>query len=201
MTTTTEYKPKSRRPIADIFRLTARGAVDACVRLNIHPDAVSYASIAASACAVSFSAASAANCETDAAFEVVCDWNAVIAFAIIYLSWLMSAFRGLPNVLIVMALLISIYTFLTTRTTLGRRIYALGGNENAAKLSGINTQRLTFLTFINMGLLSALAGYTRDLSGSPAAPLLFAGAMLIFATLMLVQYRVVYARSPHVAGA
>jgi putative multiple sugar transport system permease protein len=84
--------------------------------------------------------------------------HTVIALAIVYLTWLMSAFRGLPNVLIVMALLISIYTFLTTRTTLGRRIYALGGNENAAKLSGINTQRLTFLTFINMGLLSALAG-------------------------------------------
>jgi putative multiple sugar transport system permease protein len=84
--------------------------------------------------------------------------HAVIAFAIIYLTWLMSAFRGLPNVLIVMALLISVYTFVTSRTTLGRRIYALGGNENAAKLSGINTQRLTFLTFVNMGMLAALAG-------------------------------------------
>ena len=84
--------------------------------------------------------------------------QAVIALAIIYLSWLMAAFRGLPNVLIVMALLIGIYSFITSRTTLGRRIYALGGNENAARLSGINTQRLTFLTFVNMGLLAALAG-------------------------------------------
>jgi putative multiple sugar transport system permease protein len=84
--------------------------------------------------------------------------NAIIAFAIVYLSWLMAAFRGLPNVLIVMALLIGIYSFVTTHTTLGRRIYALGGNENAARLSGINTQRLIFLTFVNMGLLSALAG-------------------------------------------
>jgi putative multiple sugar transport system permease protein len=84
--------------------------------------------------------------------------HALIAFAIVYLSWLMANFRGLPNVLIVMALLISVYTFITTRTTIGRRIYALGGNENAARLSGINTQRLTFLTFINMGMLAALAG-------------------------------------------
>jgi predicted MFS family arabinose efflux permease len=45
-----------------------------------------------------------------------------------------------------------------------------------------------------IGLLSALAGYTRDLTGSPAAPLWFAGAMLILATLMLVQYRHVYSR-------
>jgi putative multiple sugar transport system permease protein len=94
----------------------------------------------------------------DEPFAVFAVKHTVIACAIIYLTWLMSAFRGLPNVLIVMALLISVYSFLTTRTTLGRRIYALGGNENAAKLSGINTQRLSFLTFVNMGLLSALAG-------------------------------------------
>ncbi|WP_088347386.1 MULTISPECIES: multiple monosaccharide ABC transporter permease [Rhodomicrobium] len=94
----------------------------------------------------------------DEPFAVFVVKHAAIAFAILYLTWLMSAFRGLPNVLIVMALLISVYTFITTRTTLGRRIYALGGNENAAKLSGINTQRLTFLTFVNMGILSALAG-------------------------------------------
>ncbi|WP_414716725.1 ABC transporter permease subunit, partial [Thalassospira xiamenensis] len=67
-------------------------------------------------------------------------------------------YRGLPNVLIVMALLIAIFTFITNSTTLGRRIYALGGNEKAAKLSGINTKRLTFLTFANMGMLAALAG-------------------------------------------
>jgi putative multiple sugar transport system permease protein len=57
-----------------------------------------------------------------------------------------------------MALLIAIFTFITNSTTLGRRIYALGGNEKAAKLSGINTKRLTFLTFANMGMLAALAG-------------------------------------------
>jgi putative multiple sugar transport system permease protein len=44
------------------------------------------------------------------------------------------------------------------RTTIGRRIYAIGGNEKAAKLSGINTERVTFYTFINMGVLAALAG-------------------------------------------
>jgi putative multiple sugar transport system permease protein len=84
--------------------------------------------------------------------------NAIIALAILYLAFVMSSFRGLPNVLIIMALLISVYTFITTRTTIGRRIYALGGNEKAAKLSGINTERLTFLTFANMGMLAALAG-------------------------------------------
>src|SRR5690606_1385835 len=84
--------------------------------------------------------------------------NAVIAIAIVYVSWLLATYRGLPNVLITMAVLTSIYTFLTNSTTIGRRIYALGGNEKAAKLSGINTERLTFLTFVNMGMLAALAG-------------------------------------------
>ena len=84
--------------------------------------------------------------------------NLVMAGAILYLAWLLAAFRGFPNVLIVMALLISVYSFVTSRTTIGRRIYALGGNEKAAKLSGINTERLTFLTFANMGMLAALAG-------------------------------------------
>ncbi len=84
--------------------------------------------------------------------------TAVIAAAILYLTWLLATFRGFPNVLIVMALLIAIYSFITSRTTIGRRIYALGGNEKAAKLSGIKTERLTFLTFANMGMLAALAG-------------------------------------------
>lgn len=84
--------------------------------------------------------------------------NALIAGAIVYLAYLLSTYRGLPNVLVTMALLAAVYTFITDRTTVGRRIYALGGNEKAAKLSGINTERLTFLTFVNMGMLAALAG-------------------------------------------
>lgn len=84
--------------------------------------------------------------------------NLFISAALIYLSWLVSGFKGLPNVLIVMAVLIAIYNFITRRTTIGRRIYAIGGNENAARLSGIPTKRLIFLAFVNMGFLSALAG-------------------------------------------
>ena len=84
--------------------------------------------------------------------------SGLIFAALVYMSWLMADFRGLPNVFIVMALLIAVYSFLTSRTTFGRRIYAIGGNEKAAALSGINAQRLTFLTFANMGMLAALAG-------------------------------------------
>lgn len=78
--------------------------------------------------------------------------------AIVYFSYLLSSYRGLPNVLIVMAVLIVVYDFVTRRTTVGRRIYALGGNEKAARLSGIKTERLAFMAFVNMGVLAALAG-------------------------------------------
>lgn len=82
----------------------------------------------------------------------------VISAVAIFLGFQLSTYRGLPNVLVVMGVLIAFYTFVTTRSTIGRRIYAMGGNEKAAKLSGINTERLTFYTFVNMGVLAALAG-------------------------------------------
>ncbi len=84
--------------------------------------------------------------------------NVIVAGAILFLIYKLSTFRGLPNVLITMGVLTIVYAFLTERTTLGRRIYALGGNRKAAKLSGVATERLTFLTFVNMGFLAALAG-------------------------------------------
>ncbi|WP_421692673.1 multiple monosaccharide ABC transporter permease [Aestuariivirga sp.] len=84
--------------------------------------------------------------------------NILIAVALIGFSYLMARYKGLPNVLIVMFALIALFVFLTTRTTFGRRVYAMGGNEKAAKLSGINTERLTFMIFAIMGALAALAG-------------------------------------------
>lgn len=84
--------------------------------------------------------------------------NVIVAGALLFVAWKLATFRGLPNVLISMAILTVIYTFVTENTTIGRRVYALGGNEKAAKLSGIRTERLTFLAFVNMGVLAALAG-------------------------------------------
>ena len=84
--------------------------------------------------------------------------NVIVAGALLFVIYKLSTFRGLPNVLVTMGLLTIIYAFITERTTIGRRVYALGGNEKAAKLSGIPTERLTFLTFVNMGVLAALAG-------------------------------------------
>ncbi len=84
--------------------------------------------------------------------------NAAVVVAIMGLCYQLASYNGLPNVLIALFLLIALYTFITRRSVIGRRIYALGGNVRAAKLSGVKTERLVFYTFINMGMLAALAG-------------------------------------------
>jgi putative multiple sugar transport system permease protein len=84
--------------------------------------------------------------------------NIVFAILILGFSYLLASNKGLPNVLIIMGALILLYTFITTRMTVGRRIYAMGGNRLAAQLSGVRTERLTLLTFVNMGVLAGLAG-------------------------------------------
>jgi putative multiple sugar transport system permease protein len=84
--------------------------------------------------------------------------NALLSAVVLYFTYLIASHRGLPNVLVIMSTLIALYGFVTRRTVIGRHIYAVGGNAKAAKLSGIKTERLTFLTFVNMGVLAALAG-------------------------------------------
>jgi putative multiple sugar transport system permease protein len=84
--------------------------------------------------------------------------NVLVFAAIAYVAYLISSHRGLPNVLIIMAVLIVAYGFFTNRTIIGRQIYAVGGNARAAELSGIKATRLVFWTFVNMGVLAALAG-------------------------------------------
>ena len=65
---------------------------------------------------------------------------------------------GTPYVLIIVGVLIVVYSFIMNRTVFGRHIYAVGGNLRAAMLSGLNTRRVDFLVFVNMGVLAALAG-------------------------------------------
>ena len=84
--------------------------------------------------------------------------QALLAGAVLAMSWLMASYKGLPTVMVVMVALTLLYDFIAGRTTLGRRVYAVGGNEKAARLSGVRTQRIAFLTFVNMGALAALAG-------------------------------------------
>lgn len=75
----------------------------------------------------------------------------------VFFIWL-AIYNGIPNVFIIIGLLIVIYSFVTQKTIPGRQVYAYGGNVKAAKLSGINVQRVLFFVYVNMGLLSAIAG-------------------------------------------
>ncbi|WP_066646073.1 multiple monosaccharide ABC transporter permease [Christensenella timonensis] len=84
--------------------------------------------------------------------------TALIAVVIIGLCLVLAAYDGIPNVLIVLAILLGIYSFVANRSVFGRRVYALGGNERATALSGINTKKVKFIIFINMGVLAAVAG-------------------------------------------
>ncbi|GLS88203.1 ABC transporter permease [Cypionkella aquatica] len=82
----------------------------------------------------------------------------LIAAATGFVGYQLAFLKGLPNVLVVLIVLTVLYAFFTENTTMGRRIYAVGGNEKAAKLSGINSDRLVFACFVNMGVLASLAG-------------------------------------------
>jgi len=82
----------------------------------------------------------------------------VAVVAIMALSWQLANYSGTPIILIILAVLILVYTFVLTRTVFGRHIYAIGGNLFSAVMSGVKTKRVNFLIFINMGLLAALAG-------------------------------------------
>ena len=66
--------------------------------------------------------------------------------------------HGIPIQLVVAGIIVALYQFITSKTVAGRQIYALGGNAKAARLSGINTKRVFFWIYVNMGVLSAVAG-------------------------------------------
>ena len=84
--------------------------------------------------------------------------SAVIVALIAFFSYKLAKHKGLPTALIWVALIIAIYSYITSKTTIGRHFYAVGGNELATKLSGINTKKIYFVAYANMGLLAAFAG-------------------------------------------
>ena len=86
-------------------------------------------------------------------------WGKIILIAAFaaYLTYLLANSRGTPIVLIIVGVLILVYTFILNRTVFGRHIYAIGGNLNAAILSGVNTRRTSFMIFVNIGMLAGVA--------------------------------------------
>ncbi|MBR4710960.1 MAG: sugar ABC transporter permease [Clostridia bacterium] len=82
----------------------------------------------------------------------------IISGVLLWLAYCLAAASGLPTALFSVAIVLIIYLFLTSKTVPGRHLYAMGGNVNAARLSGVKTQKMLFLAYVNMGLLAALAG-------------------------------------------
>ncbi len=83
---------------------------------------------------------------------------ALISAVILWLSYKLSSYKGIPAALVWILLVLLIYGYLTTKTRIGRYLFAVGGNEKATRLSGINTKKVYFIAYANMGFLAALAG-------------------------------------------
>jgi len=102
----------------------------------------------------------------------------IVAVAIVAMAfaWQIAHDRGLPYVLIILAVLIIAYSVVTQRTVFGRHVYAIGGNLSAAQLSGVKVKWVNFFIFVNMGFLSAIAGIvfsSRSGGAQPAAGNMF----------------------------
>jgi len=95
---------------------------------------------------------------------------AIMLFIIWFFFYKLARNNGLPFVLLIMVVLIAIYGFITSKTVAGRQIYALGGNRKAANLSGIDTNKVFFWVYVNMGLLSSIAGIVLAARNGSATP-------------------------------
>ncbi len=82
----------------------------------------------------------------------------LIVAVVMALSYKLAQYKGIPTSLVLVAIVVVIYGYITSKTTTGRYFYAVGGNEKAAALSGINTNRVYFIAYTNMGFLAGLAG-------------------------------------------
>jgi putative multiple sugar transport system permease protein len=92
------------------------------------------------------------------------------------ITWVLAGYNGLSWTVVIVLVVVGVYHFITTQTVLGRHIYAMGGNPEAAQLSGVNVKRLTYVVFGSMGMLSALAGIlfaSRLRSATPTGGTLF----------------------------
>ncbi|MDR7813232.1 multiple monosaccharide ABC transporter permease [Lacrimispora sp.] len=102
-------------------------------------------------------------------------WQSVLKVGVIlvivwFFFYKLSRYNGIPFVLVIMGVLVALYHFITSRTVAGRQIYALGGNAKAAKLSGINTGKVFFWVYTNMGILCAIAGIVLSARNASATP-------------------------------
>ena len=98
-----------------------------------------------------------AGLETEALYVTLVKAVVIVA-VIMFFTLRLAQYKGLPMALIWVVAVVLIYTYITSKTTVGRYLYAIGGNETATRLSGIDTKRIYFFAYANMGLLAGLAG-------------------------------------------
>lgn len=108
-------------------------------------------------------------------FAMVPTWQTGVKLAatlliIWFVLFKIASYNGVPIILIIMAVIVGIYHFITSKTVAGRQVYALGGNEKAARLSGINTKKVYFWVYTNMGFLAAIAGIVLSARNASATP-------------------------------
>jgi len=99
-----------------------------------------------------------------------------VALLLAAITWVLAGYNGLSWTVVIVLIVVGVYHFMSTQTVLGRHIYAVGGNPEAAQLSGVNVKRVTYIVFGSMGMLAALAGIlfaSRLQSATPTAGTLF----------------------------
>ncbi len=94
----------------------------------------------------------------------------IISLVIIYLFYKLAGYKGIPSALVWIFVVVLSYHYFTTKTTMGRYLYAVGGNEKATQLSGINTKKVYFFAYTNMGFLTAIAGILTVARAASAQP-------------------------------
>lgn len=108
-------------------------------------------------------------------FATVASWQIIAKLVVIlaivwFFFYKLARYNGIPIVLIIMGIIVGIYHFITSKTVAGRQIYALGGNAKAARLSGIDTKKVFFWVYTNMGFLAAIAGIVLSARNASATP-------------------------------
>ncbi len=95
----------------------------------------------------------------------------LICIVIMAFMYRLAQYKGIPNILVWLVVIIGAYAYISSKTTTGRYFYAVGGNEKATRLSGINTNKVYFLAYLNMGFLAAIAGMVTTARMNSATPL------------------------------
>lgn len=94
----------------------------------------------------------------------------LISIVMLWVTYKLANYKGIPSALVWIAAVVLIYNYITSKTKIGRYLYAVGGNEKATKLSGINTKFVYFFAYANMGFLAALAGILTIARATSAQP-------------------------------